>query len=190
MTGEWCYFKNKISVDVCEYIIKESLKLPKEEAKIGVSTSSLKVDETRKSRISFIQKNNPLFEGVFDELWKMAIQANSDFFNFHITKLDYMQFAEYDSSYNGNYKRHHDVFWMNNDPKYHRKLSCVIQLTDPNDYDGGDLEIFSDSKIDATEIRTQGTVIFFPSFMEHQANPVTRGIRYSLTSWFDGPKWR
>jgi hypothetical protein len=26
--------------------------------------------------------------------------------------------------------------------------------------------------------------------MEHQANPVTKGTRYSLTAWFDGPKWR
>ena len=190
MNGEWCYFKNRFSVDTCEYLIQEGLKLPKEEAKIGVTASSLKVDETRKSRISFIQKNNPIFQNVFDELWKMAIQGNDDFFNFHLSKLDYLQFAEYDSSYEGNYKRHQDVFWINNDLKYHRKLTCVIQLTDPYKYEGGDLEIFSNSKIDANEIRTQGTAIFFPSFTDHQANPVTKGTRYSLTAWFDGPKWR
>jgi len=189
MNGEWCYFKNRLSKEVCDYVIQEGLKLPKEDAKIGVA-GAMKVEETRKSKISFINKDNPLFKAIFSELWHMGIQANADFFDFHLSKLDFIQFAEYDSTYGGNYKRHHDVFWMNNDPKYHRKLSCVIQLTDPNEYDGGDLEIFSDSKIDATEIRTQGTAIFFPSFMEHQANPVTKGTRYSLTAWFDGPKWR
>ena len=99
--------------------------------------------------------------------------------------------AEYDSSYGGEYKRHQDVFWINNDPIYHRKLTAVIQLTNPNDYDGGDFKLFNvNSFPEPQEIRQQGTVFFLPSFTEHQATPVTRGTRHSLACWFDGPKWR
>jgi PKHD-type hydroxylase len=124
-------------------------------------------------------------------MWKMAIQANDEWFNFHITKIDYIQLAEYDESYLGEYKKHHDVFWLNNDPHYHRKLTSVIQLTDPSTYEGGNLIICPPvQQPNVDEIRTQGTTIFFPSFLEHEATPVTKGTRFSLACWFDGPKWR
>jgi PKHD-type hydroxylase len=123
-------------------------------------------------------------------MWKMAIQANDDYFDFHLSKIEYMQLAEYDSAYQGEYKKHHDVFWMNNDPKYHRKISAVVQLTDPSTYEGGNFEVFADQKPNAEELRTQGTAIFIPSFLNHQATQVTSGVRYSLACWFDGPKWR
>jgi predicted 2-oxoglutarate/Fe(II)-dependent dioxygenase YbiX len=42
----------------------------------------------------------------------------------------------------------------------------------------------------AEEMRQQGTVIFFPSFVRHAALPVTEGKRHSIAAWFDGPKWR
>jgi len=188
MTGEWCYFKNAISKDVCEFIIREFSKLPKSYASVGVA-GELSVEGVRKSKVSFVSKENDLYSPIVSELWNLALQANDDFFNFNVTKLDYVQFAEYDESYSGNYKRHHDVFWMNGDPKYHRKLTCVVQLTDVSDYSGGDLQLFSDKQPNYDDFMSQGTVVFFPSFIEHQVNPVTKGTRHSLTAWFDGPKW-
>ena len=74
---------------------------------------------------------------------------------------------------------------------YHRKMSCVIQLTDPNEYDGGDFQIIDTAHSPpADELREQGTIIYFPSMMRHRALPVVRGRRYSIAAWFDGPKWR
>jgi predicted 2-oxoglutarate/Fe(II)-dependent dioxygenase YbiX len=40
------------------------------------------------------------------------------------------------------------------------------------------------------DVKEQGTFAFFPSMMRHRANPVTRGTRYSIAAWFEGPKWR
>lgn len=80
---------------------------------------------------------------------------------------------------------------MNGDPYYHRKLSCVIQLSDPATYEGGDLTFEHVAQYpNAEEMRQQGTAIFFPSFVRHAALPVTSGKRYSIAAWFDGPKWR
>jgi PKHD-type hydroxylase len=80
---------------------------------------------------------------------------------------------------------------MNGDPEYHRKLTAVIQLTDPSTYDGGDFELYDITQYpDKTELREQGTVIFMPAFTPHAALPVTRGVRYSLACWFDGKKWQ
>jgi PKHD-type hydroxylase len=189
MRGEWCYFKEYFTPEMCANILELGLKLPAEDAKIGVN-GNLEVNETRKSKIRFIQKTDPNFAFLFDTMWKLAIQANDDFFRFNVTRISYIQLAEYDESYQGEYKRHHDVFWMNNDPDYHRKLTAVVQLTDPSTYEGGNFEMFNITQYpDASEIRSQGTAFFLPSFIEHQANPVTKGTRYSLACWFDGPKW-
>lgn len=190
MIGQWCVFNQKFSKEYCEYMVAEANKIPKQTAKIGVS-GELVTDEWRKSQIAFIQRDMPQWESLFDNIWKMACQANDQWFNFHISKFDYIQYAEYNSNEQGEYKRHHDIFYMNNDPKYHRKLSMVIQLTDPDTYEGGDLELYHiDSEVPKDMFRNQGSVIVFPSFTEHAALPVTKGIRNSMAVWIDGPKWR
>lgn len=189
MKGEWCYFKSYFTPEICNKILEDALKLPEQNATLGVEGKD-ENEQFRRSKIRFIQKSDPTFTWLFDEMWKMAIWANNDWFGFHISKMDYIQLAEYDESNQGEYKKHHDIFWMNNDTEYHRKLSAVIQLSDPNDYEGGELEFFDLSEYpNATEIKQQGSVVFFPSFLYHQANPVTKGKRYSLACWFDGKKW-
>lgn len=191
MTGEWCYFKSYISSEMCKFILKEGLKIPSQDAQIGSNLNIVTDQEKRRSKVRFIQSSEKKFDFLFDLLWKTAIQANNDFFNVHISKLQYIQLAEYDSSYKGEYKAHHDVFWMNTDSTYHRKLSAVIQLSDPSSYEGGDLEFIETSHFPSpSDIRQQGSIIFFPSMFLHKANPVTRGTRYSLAAWFEGPKWR
>ena len=190
MNGEWCVFDKKLSKEYCEAIVTEANTIPRESASLGVSGNNVNLD-WRKSQIAFIQRDMPQWTGLFDDIWKLVCQANNDWFNFHISKFDYIQYAEYNSDIKGEYKRHHDVSYMNNDPVYHRKLSAVIQLTDPDEYDGGDFEMYGiDSQIPKDQFRNQGSVIVFPSFIEHAALPVTRGVRHSLAIWVDGPKWR
>jgi PKHD-type hydroxylase len=190
MNGEWCYYKKRFSKEQCDFILEEGLKLPAQDATLGVGGES-QDNSYRRSKIRFIQQSDSKFQFLFDDIWKMGIEANANWFNFHITRLTFIQLAEYDEAYQGEYKKHHDVFWMNNDPFYHRKLTCVIQLTNPSEYDGGDFEIFNEQdKPNKEEIREQGSVIFIPSFVEHQATPVIKGKRHSLAVWFEGPKWR
>jgi PKHD-type hydroxylase len=190
MKGEWCYFKSYFTPEKCDKILREGLKLPPHSATIGVQ-NALANSNFRRSQIRWIQSTNKDFFWLFDEMWKLALTANDDWFKFHITKITYIQLAEYDAAYQGEYKKHHDVFWMNNDPDYHRKLTAVVQLTDPSTYEGGDFEMYDLTEYpNKQEIRERGTVIFMPSFITHAALPVTSGVRYSLACWFDGPKWR
>ena len=191
MRGEWCYFKSYLPADYCERLIEVALSRPAQDAQIGTSDGIQSDTSFRRSAIRFVNRGDAELDYVFDELWKLASWANRDWFDVHISKLDYFQIAEYDSANAGEYKTHHDIFYMNGDPYYHRKLSCVIQLSDPNTYEGGDLTFEHVQHYpDREEMRQQGTVIFFPSFVRHAALPVTAGKRYSVASWFDGPKWR
>jgi len=189
MKGEWAYFNGLLSKGQCEQIIKDGLTIPSNDATIGVTDG--KTDNShRRSKVRFLLRSDKRFEWIFDMLWKSAMSANNDFFGFHLSKLDYVQMAEYESSYKGEYKEHHDVFWLNGDQVYHRKLSCILQLSDPATYDGGDLVITEATQPLDKECKSQGSLIFFPSMLRHKAEPVTRGTRYSLAAWFDGPKWR
>lgn len=193
MIGEWCYFKNYLDQNTCKKIIQDVQLLPVQEAHVGVGEGKEAIDNSvRRTKIRFINKGDWKFQYIFDIFWKTAIQANDDFFQFNISRLNFIQFAEYNSNELAEYKPHHDVFWLNNDAFYHRKLSGMIQLSNEQDYDGGNFEIVDasvQSRPPAADIRQQGTILYLPSFMMHQVTPVTRGIRYSLVAWFEGKKW-
>ena len=60
---------------------------------------------------------------------------------------------------------------------------------DPSEYEGGDFEL--DRQYPQPEgFRTKGSVFLFPSFLPHRVTPVTKGVRRSLVSWIEGPKFR
>ena len=69
-----------------------------------------------------------------------------------------------------------------------RKLSMSIMLND--NFEGGAFEFASYSREECTITPIEakaGSVIVFPSSMEHRVAPVTKGIRYSVVCWFLGP---
>ena len=85
---------------------------------------------------------------------------------------------------------------MNNMVDKVRKISLTINLNEPTDYEGGNLmfdfghhtegERFHECK----EIRPQGSIIVFPSFLDHCVTPVTKGTRYSLVLWCLGDPFK
>lgn len=191
MKGEWCYYKSYFSKEECERIINDTKDNTFQESTVGLANGNEITNTSyRRSRTKFLDSKDPKFAYVFDALWKTVIQANDDFFQFHISRLNFLQLAEYDASYKGEYKSHYDVFWLNGDDFYHRKISCSIQLSDPMTYEGGDLELIDvEQKPPREDLKAQGTIVYFPSFITHQVSPVTKGTRYSLVAWFEGKKW-
>ena len=39
------------------------------------------------------------------------------------------------------------------------------------------------------KLRQKGTVIVFPSFLQHRVTEVTEGQRYALVGWREGKQW-
>jgi len=68
-----------------------------------------------------------------------------------------------------------------------RKLSLVISISNPDTYEGGDFEFFDGTRPD---IKGQGSILVFPSFIKHRVTPVTKGTRYSLVNWFYGEQFK
>ena len=72
-----------------------------------------------------------------------------------------------------------------------RKVSFSVQLSNPSDYEGGDLRFYRHSTTKFMEApKDKGTLILFPSWTIHEVTPVTAGTRYSLVSWVNGPRWK
>ena len=82
-----------------------------------------------------------------------------------------------------------------------RKISVTISLSDPDEYEGGNLEFDFRNQVDwernkkakiksCEEIRPRGSIIVFPSFVWHRVAPVTKGTRYSLVIWNLGYPFR
>mgnify|MGYP003677217951 FL=1 len=70
-----------------------------------------------------------------------------------------------------------------------RKLSLSIQLTDPKEYEGGELYIYEGDKGEKMK-QGQGDLILFPSYMLHEVKPVTKGERNSLVCWVTGKQFK
>lgn len=187
MIGEWAYIKSYFTPEQCDKIVQEALKLSEYEATLGPS-SIRKDNEWRRSTLRTIVRN-PTWNYLFNELDKVVAQINDQWFQVEYNFLPGIQFATYDSTTQGFYKRHQDVFLA--PLKTQRKLSVTVQLSDPNSYEGGDLQFLDVGHHPKPEnIRARGTVCVFPSIIFHEVTPVTKGIRHSLAGWYEGPHWR
>ena len=178
-----------INPDYCNYLVQKLNEIPKESASVYKEGDHDLNTNVRRSSIAW----------VFDNEVKDMV----DWHAFNINRMDYgfdiayrnchdIQYTEYRGDVNGTYDWHDDLEGPHLGKAFERKLSIIIQLTDPSQYTGGDLELMN---IDLTDqhkddIKMQGTIIAFPSFVKHRVSPVTSGIRNSLVTWLEGPPWR
>jgi PKHD-type hydroxylase len=70
-----------------------------------------------------------------------------------------------------------------------RKLSLVLQLTDPAQYEGGNLQVMTSGEPKSVR-KQRGLIAAFPAYTLHQVTPVTQGTRQSLVAWISGPQFR
>lgn len=71
-----------------------------------------------------------------------------------------------------------------------RKLSFVLQLSNPDDYEGGNLQLLDEAGRSYIAPRKRGTVILFDSRTQHRVLKVKKGTRKSLVGWVVGPRWK
>jgi PKHD-type hydroxylase len=139
--------------------------------------------DARSSRISWLTGDpvvhSMLTPFIFEaaEIMGITVSINAE-----------IQFTEYHATEGGKYDWHHDVDWNNNNG-FDRKLSLTVQLSSPSDYDGGNFE-FNEVEQLPKNSKELGTVVVFPSYLQHRVTPVTQGVRRSLVAWFQGPAWR
>lgn len=155
-------------------------------------SSTGNVDYIRRSTLRWIELEKPS-EWLYKKIIQTIKEVNALNFNYIITFLEMLQFTEYDEVNKGMYRVHNDSGDNNHidNSVDIRKISFSVQLSDSVDYEGGDLILYGEEENQLKKMtRNKGDVIFFSSNIEHEVTPVTKGKRYSLVGWVNGPNLR
>jgi len=177
-------FENAVEPLFCDYALNTQDVLTRQEAEVeGAGVAP----DIRRTHLKWLNQNNP----VAALLTHYTSLANSTCgWHYDIRGCEAVQVGTYDGSNQGYYDWHMDVL-KNPNPTATRKLTAVLQLTDPDAYTGGELEMrmpFTEQVVAVPKGR--GTIVVFPSFLYHRVTPVTRGSRSTAVAWFVGPAFR
>jgi PKHD-type hydroxylase len=181
MRQNWQLWEGVLSPSDCEEIIslcKETCEM--QEATVFAQEQGASNNGVRKTKIGWTE--HPKIQAI---VHKYAHLANRYAFNVDASLTVATQFGEYTGG--SHYDWHHDVNFSNEE-YYDRKISVIVQLSDPSDYEGGDFQFKTIET--PTGFKTQGSILCFLSYNEHRVTPVTEGTRYSLVNWMEGPRWR
>ena len=142
-------------------------------------------EHIRRSKVSWLD-NTTESNWVYERLSHAASVINANTYKFDLTGFfEPIQLTAYQGDVSGTYGWHKD----NGGRGPARKLSMVVLLSDPSEFEGGNLQIrVSDKEINIPKKR--GLIIAFPSWATHQVAPVTKGNRQSLVVWIHGPAFR
>jgi len=155
-----------------------------EGAKTGNLDEALYNKEVRNSKIGWWFESHWV-SSIFSHY--IAI-ANKQQWEYDLNVLLGIQVSTYEAP-DGHYKWHSDYGTSKNN-EFTRKLSASLLLTDPEDYEGGDLEFIDYHGNNILSPKERGSIIVFDSRIPHRVTPVTKGKRCSLVTWMYGPKLR
>ena len=176
----YAYWNNAFSKEECQTIIN----IAKDK---GLVTGTTKGEsDARESKVSWLYSVDNI-DWVFRRVTDITLNLNERFFKFDLFGLNEgFQFTNYEAP-SGKYGKHIDRSM--NMPV--RKLSISIQLTNPEEYEGGELKLYDGDDEEASVMdKTQGTLILFPSYVLHEVMPVTKGERNSLVTWVTGKQFK
>jgi len=175
-------WNSAISKDDCERIIDTYKNKNLAEAKIAIDKVGTVKDSIRITKVAWI--DNKL---ITMAMWGFLDEGNKNYFKYDIAKMEKIQFAEYTKG--SFYSWHTDDSEPESADRSIRKLTALVLLSSTDDFKGGDVE-FSNPIGDNKMNLKQGSVILFNSSEWHRVCEITDGVRYTLVSWFRGPKFR
>jgi len=179
---QWLFWENGFTDDECDQLIEMAQKLPTQD---GVTFGG-HGPGGRETQIRWIYDDED-FGSLHAKIREFCHMANQHW-NVDITNLPPLQFTEY-VDVGHHYDFHHDINWSRDDG-LHRKISIVVQLTDPDEYEGGEFTFRYLQNPDAEAIKKRGTVLCFLPYHYHAVSPIEKGARTSLVGWYEGPEWR
>lgn len=189
MHYHWYNLQALLTPAECKRVIKHAQRhYPAAEAVVGHGAAARK-DQMRSTTIRWLDYAD------LDLLWlrlrieKYILIANREGFGFNLQPgFTEIQFTEYHGENNDHYDWHEDNASTMKKPM-DRKLSFVLQLSDPKDYTGGQFELTPNADpLPPTAYKQQGDALLFRSGLKHRVLPVTVGTRYSLVTWVHGPR--
>ena len=177
---EWAWFKDGFTPEELDAIIRIGEQIKMDKGRTGGGDSSA----VRDSFVSWLFPND-VTNWIFQRMAGIVNSMNDQFFGFDLDGFfQGFQFTKYTAP-----GQHYTWHVDRGGGHGVRKLSVSLLLSDPDDYEGGDLELkFGEEEQKAERVRGMATI--FPSWTLHRVTPVTKGTRYSLVAWVSGPSFK
>ena len=192
-------------VDIIEEDLSENFDGQMADSKLGGDVLN---KDKRNSQNAWI----PTAHWVGGFLWHYIQRANRENFLYDLTNIDgeSMQYTRYaegqyygwhnDSGLSTHYKpvsvgnrvtgQETMQDFVNENCEMVRKLSFAMQLSDPDDYEGGNVQLLDEAGKSYIVPRQKGCIVLFDSRTQHRVLKVTKGIRKSIVGWTVGPRWK
>ena len=181
------WYQNGFSKEELEKVYNGVSSLPFHGATLLGNQDVNAIKKIRSSSVKWIPKNDEWI-WLYDKLMDMAMTANEALWNFDlISAPELIQYTEYYDVEGGHYGWHQDI---GSGAGSHRKVSITVQLSESDEYEGGDLEMWKGGEDYVTVERGAGVVFIFPSYMMHRVTKVTKGTRRSFVLWVGGDHFK
>jgi predicted 2-oxoglutarate/Fe(II)-dependent dioxygenase YbiX len=201
------WYHTNLPEEVVNYIESHLVKHYEEEMSESKLHGNLLHHEKRKSQNAWV----PTTDWIAGLLWHYISRANRENFLYDINNIDgeSIQYTRYEegefygwhtdagqatyfkpaSTGNRDEQTLVNDFLLSNVETV-RKLSFVMQLSDPDEYEGGNLQLMDDSGNSIIAPRARGSIVVFDSRTPHRVLKVRKGARRSLVGWTVGPRWK
>jgi PKHD-type hydroxylase len=175
------WYMGQIPTDVCNLATAEYMQIEPRDATMGKDGSE-RSHLNRNTTVRFAQPDH-----WFGNMMRgYGLKANQECgWDFAIAEHEAVQFAHY--GVGQHYDWHVDNFPLAGGPT-DRKVTVICLMADPSEFEAGELQLRLYSEYTAPLVK--GSVIAFPSILEHRVVPVTSGVRTSATMWLSGPRFR
>lgn len=195
-------------VDIIEQELSENLDNHLQDSRVGEGNYGTLDKEKRNALNSWI----PTSHWISGFVWHYVQKANRENFLYDITAIDgeSLQYTVYKpGQYYGwhsdqslfTFYKPETVFnkdnqkalvqdFLNINCEYVRKLSFSLLLSDPDTYEGGNLQFIAENGKTYYAPRQKGAIILFDSRTQHRVKKVTKGVRKSIVGWVCGPRWK
>jgi PKHD-type hydroxylase len=165
----------------CEMVIRDAEVIGMKRAPVLSKDGTQVASRTRTCSSCWIPKA-PHFQWLYNYMAAVVDQVNTEHYRFDIMDMQQLQVLRYRPFQK--FKWHFDTYDGSD-----RKLTCVVNLSRPEEYVGGGLRVEADWH--GVEKSThQGSANFFPSWIKHKAKAPLLGTRWALVAWITGPQWK
>lgn len=211
MSLQAIYYYTDLPSGVIDLLYKDLIEKYEQDMQESSLTGKVIDDEIRKSKNSWLSTNH----WIAGFLWHYVHKANRENFRYDISHIDAesLQFTKYEegefynwhsdvclrdyykpnvknisSKSSGNKDIHEDYLNLRNE--YVRKLSFTLQLSEPDEYEGGNVQFIDDENKTFFAPRQRGSMVLFDSRTQHRVLKVKKGVRRSIVGWVLGPRWK
>ena len=188
--NDWSYVLNALSKSDCDKIIASAQNKWKSSAVQTIGQTDPRVSKAVRVSDIVWKYDRWIYELKTPYLRKINEESG---WKYDIRSAESLQIARYRKGEFYNFHRDGRGDNLAANGGFVRKLSMTVLLNDG--YEGGNFQFAQINngkiKIDTPDFNgKQGSMVMFPSDMDHRITPVTKGTRYSLVVWFLGPPFK